>query len=400
MISLAGSLAFNTDLGLGIYNGLFHSTVTIQTTDLFIHFIGAMGLLLTGFSPSDLLLPVVPFDTMSAGVQDYLAADSFYSYSICALPGLYLKKPGINLDQAEKEFTSIENKFKSDSSPSGHPHEEKDKTNPENFQLFINGLYQAEGITGVYFPVQDSLRVVFYFSIGQNYSPTAAILFLRLQAILGIGNIKIVLNKSGIPHIRYVVYNTKEVLDKIVPYFSFLYGQKRSDLAKLHRIFDLSKALSGKGGTLDVALASELIHLVYSTNPKGQERKIALTEKLSIFNCSREDPAFRDEIAVENVDLPSKFFIIGLFLGDGSIGFVFDEPKSRAPKFYIKIVFNFASQSANDANIYLLTLIAKSMGLAPNICIKKVSMVTLDYSGETVFKEILPFLEEHREWLY
>ena len=89
-----------------------------------------MGLLLTGFSPSDLLLPVVPFDTMSAGVQDYLAADSFYSYSICALPGLYLKKPGINLDQAEKEFTSIENKFKSDSSPSGHPHEEKDKTNP------------------------------------------------------------------------------------------------------------------------------------------------------------------------------------------------------------------------------------------------------------------------------
>jgi hypothetical protein len=124
-----------------------------------------------------------------------------------------------------------------------------------------------------------------------------------------------VLNKSGIPHIRYVVYNTKEVLDKIVPYFSFLYGQKRSDLAKLHRIFDLSKALTGKGGTLDVALASELIHLVYSTNPKGQERKITLTEKLSILNCSREDPAFRDEIAVvpENVDLPSKFFINGLF---------------------------------------------------------------------------------------
>ena len=152
----------------------------------------------------------------------------------------------INLDQAEKEFTSIENKFKSDSSPSGHPHEEKDKTNPgwKNFQLFINGLYQAEGITGVYFPIKDSLRVVFYFSIGQNYSPAAALLFLRLQAILGIGNIKIVLNKSGIPHIRYVVYNTKEVLDKIVPYFSFLYGQKRSDLAKLHRIFDLPTFLS------------------------------------------------------------------------------------------------------------------------------------------------------------
>ena len=57
---------------------------------------------------------------------------------------------------------------------------------------------------GVYFPTKDSLRVVFYFSSvriapvphlfikkdeeregdGQNYSPEAAILLLRLQAIL------------------------------------------------------------------------------------------------------------------------------------------------------------------------------------------------------------------------
>jgi len=176
MIFLTGSLAICGLIltcigsGLGIYGGLFHSTVTVQSFDLFIHIIGAMILLLTGFSPESTygVLSVVPF-------------------------GL------INLDQAEKEFTSIEDKFKSDSSPSGHPHEEKDKTNPENFQLFINGLYQAEGITGVYFPIKDSLRVVFYFSIGQNYSPAAALLFLRLQAILGIGNIKIVLNKSGSP---------------------------------------------------------------------------------------------------------------------------------------------------------------------------------------------------------
>lgn len=123
MIFLTGSLALSTYSGLGIYNGLFHSTVIAQSFDLFIYIIGAMISLCTGFSPSitDLLLSVAPF-------------------------GL------INLDQAKKEFTSIENKFKSDSSPSGHPHEEKDKTNPENFQLFLNGLYQAEGITGGILP--------------------------------------------------------------------------------------------------------------------------------------------------------------------------------------------------------------------------------------------------------
>jgi hypothetical protein len=149
---------------------------------------------------------------------------------------------------------------------------------------------------------------------------------------LGVGNIKIILNSSGIPHMRYVVSNTKEILDKVVPYFTFLYGQKRSDLAKLPRILDLSKALSGKEKTFDVTLASELIYLVYSTRnaPKGQERKITLAEKLSIFNCSQEDP-FEIAVVPENVDLPSKLFIIGLFLGDGSLGFVFDEPKDRAP---------------------------------------------------------------------
>jgi len=101
MIFLTGSLALSTDSGLGIYDGLFHSTVTVQSFDLFIYIIGAMISSVTGLSPSsaELLLSVAPF-------------------------GL------INLDQAEKEFTSIENKFKSDSSPSGHPHEEKDKTNP------------------------------------------------------------------------------------------------------------------------------------------------------------------------------------------------------------------------------------------------------------------------------
>ena len=153
----------------------------------------------------------------------------------------------------------------------------------------------------MYFPLKDSLRVVFYFSIGQNYNPESAILLLRLQAILGVGNIKIELNHTGRPHIKYVVYNTQEILEKIVPYFLFLYGQKRFDLGKLHRIYDLSNTLSK---TFDSNLALELIHLVYSTNPKGQERKITLAEKLSTFNCSIKDP-FEIPVVPENIDLPS-----------------------------------------------------------------------------------------------
>jgi NADH-ubiquinone oxidoreductase chain 2 len=65
MIFLAGSLAtcglIHTCIGsgLGIYNGLFHSTVTTQSFDLFIYIIGAIILLLTGFSPRRIIEPLV-----------------------------------------------------------------------------------------------------------------------------------------------------------------------------------------------------------------------------------------------------------------------------------------------------------------------------------------------------
>jgi hypothetical protein len=58
---------------LGINNQLFHITVTVQSFDLFIHIIGAMILLLTGFSPesTDLFLSValVSLGTLSKNTR-------------------------------------------------------------------------------------------------------------------------------------------------------------------------------------------------------------------------------------------------------------------------------------------------------------------------------------------
>lgn len=312
-----------------------------------------------------------------------------WSYTcLFALSVLPLRVTNDKLELAKREFSLIEAKSLN--------YKLESNIEFKNFQMFINGLYQAEGISGVYFPKKDSLRVVFYFSIGQNYSPEAALLLLRLRSVLGVGSIKIESSTRGIPHIRYIVTNTKDILNKIVPYFTYLYGQKRLDLAKLHSIYDLSTTLCQ---SFDKKLALELIHLVYSTNPEGQERKVTLADKLSIYDCSLKD-SFEYSVVSENTELPSIFFIIGLFLGDGSLGFVFDEPKSRAPKFYIKIIFNFASQKATEFNVYLLTLIAKSMELEPRIYKKGGLMLSLEYSGEIVYRTILPILSSHRDWLY
>ena len=269
--------------------------------------------------------------------------------------------------------------------------------NKPDFHQFINGFYQAEGTMGVYYSKIDSLRVRFLFSLGQNYSPEALNIFLNLKKILNVGIIKLEFNSQGKAHLRYNVSNTKDIFDKVLPYFSLLYGQKRKDLALLEKIYKLSFIY--KNPNISPIFKSEFIHLVYATNPEGNQRKVSLAEKLNIFNCSSINYVNNFEIE-ENNNLPSKLFILGLFLGDGSLGFVFNSPPSRLPKFYVKIVFNFAAQSNTKYNIKLLELIAERLNLKPNISRRQSGMIGLEYTGEIVFKIILPFLMEYQDWLF
>lgn len=274
----------------------------------------------------------------------------------------------------------------------------------ENFHQFINGLYQAEGTIGAYFIKEDSLAIRFYFSIGQNYSSEALNLFLGLQKVLGVGRVKLEFNSLEKAHIRYVVSNTKDIIFKVLPYFHLTYGQKRRDLTIIEKIYRLSLILSSKREIRSevlshknfMAMQSEFIHLVYSTNPLGQKRKLSLEEKLTMLDC--KDVSYEEHIEIlENDNLPSKLFIIGLFLGDGSFGFVFDAKPSREPIFNIKIVFNFAAQSNTEANILLLKLVAKSMGINPYICIRKDGMIGLNYTGKIVYENIIPFLADYKD---
>jgi len=119
-----------------------------------------------------------------------------------------------------------------------------------------------------------------------HWKPLCVALFSRSQYFLGgIGYFRLVVGSKGKIHLRYSITNTKDILEKVLPYFSLLYGQKRADMAKLNRIFQLSTnpALIQSFHT---DLASELIHLVYSMNPESQDRKVLLAEKLKIYHCN------------------------------------------------------------------------------------------------------------------
>jgi hypothetical protein len=267
----------------------------------------------------------------------------------------------------------------------------------ENFHSLINGLYQVTGIMGAYFPKDNSLSVKFYFTIALNYSSEALNVLLNLQKVLNIGKVKLEFNSKDQAHLRYIVSNTKDVIFKVIPYFSLLYSQKDRDRFILLRIYvlglEIAAFLKKEIKPKDVKV-SEFIQLIYSINPEGKNRKLCLYKKLELFNS--KFVSYNDNLLViENNNLPSELFIIGLILGDGSFGFVFEASHPISYKSCTKIVFNFATQGSTDNDILLLNLVAEKMNLKPQIYRTKSGRICLEYTGETVSKIIMPFLKAY-----
>jgi NADH-ubiquinone oxidoreductase chain 2 len=67
------------DTGIGIYNGLFHSTAITHSFDLFIYIIGAIILLLTAFTPRRLEQPIIPYNRFGDLKKNKLVSASRYS---------------------------------------------------------------------------------------------------------------------------------------------------------------------------------------------------------------------------------------------------------------------------------------------------------------------------------
>ena len=87
-----------------------------------------------------------------------------------------------SMEEVKKEFEDLKQNF----NPS-----DLQNINPNEFQSFINGLYQAEGVTSHFFRNENNWRFKTQFSIGQNYTIESAKVFLLLQHIFeGAGNFK------------------------------------------------------------------------------------------------------------------------------------------------------------------------------------------------------------------
>lgn len=109
-----------------------------------------------------------------------------------------------------------------------------------------------------------------------------------------------------------------------MPYFSLTYGAKFMAMVKLLKIvaFDRGSTSSSR---------REIVDLVYSLSPDGRSRAITLDEKLSLvtnkaskgFSELQPDAPLSSEAkpleVKENTATMGILFILGFFLGDGSL---------------------------------------------------------------------------------
>lgn len=128
------------------------------------------------------------------------------------------------LREAEREFEDLKEQFILD------PSKYSGRLNPKSFISLINGLFQSEGLLSIYFQAKFLSKGKFslksLFCIGQNYSIETAILFLQLQHFLGgIGSFKFECNSNSI-HLKFIVTDSKAILNIILPYLDEVYGQK------------------------------------------------------------------------------------------------------------------------------------------------------------------------------
>jgi hypothetical protein len=298
----------------------------------------------------------------------------------------------ISLEEVKTEFDKLSKEF----NPSNF------NISPYEFKSFINRLFQAEGYIRVMFRGQNSLKLRFLFSIGQNYTPDIAKVLLLLQYYLdGIGTFKFVTTNVGNKHIKYVIGGKK----------ALIYGEKKFAFSKLDQICKIINETPLYVGTDHYyKMQKELIQLVYSLNPEGKVRNLSLNEKLAQLNCINLD---KENIFIKNVidqpfkwikendnlNLPNIQFIIGLFLGDGSLYFSISENKNYSSVFYFKIVCEIVSLKNTETNKHLIKLVAKTLGIS-NYIYTNSNLIFLKCSGSYVFKKILPLFQENKQLLF
>ena len=265
------------------------------------------------------------------------------------------------------------------------------KEEDENFRLLANGLFQAEGHVGGYFENEKSstfIPIVFISLNAGGTQPESIKLFKKLNNQFNNElEYYISTTSTGKQHIRIFSKKWDIIINKWIPFFNSVYGDKKRGLVYLQQIFYLYYSKNGKGNKHTLYTKEIIdniikrIYLIYNLVDNSQ-RKIKLEKKIELVLIDKAVPLN----IIENIDhnyynkylnsILDRFktpsisilFILGFFLGDGNFNYILRINDKISLPWYIPELR--ISQKYTEDNIKLFKLIQEyfnNYGITVNI---------------------------------
>lgn len=284
------------------------------------------------------------------------------------------------------------------SDPSGKGSDPSGKGSDKEFCLLANGFWQAEGYVGGIF--RSGLNFYPLCTATQLFSVESAKFFIRLdKALCNKGSFSITLNSFGKFVIAYRLSGWDTLFSVFVPYFYMLYGEKHQAIFKLKEIYALKKYIKHNSDNLSKV---RLVSLAYSLNGYSSRYKVSLEDKLLSLGL---DTGLLKELPKvsykENVIKPSFLFILGFFLGDGTLHLKM-EWKEKNSTVVIVPLFNIV-QSKIESNKYIMETMTNTLNdlNIKTSLEKRAKTYTLIVKGmNNVFNSLFPLLKNYSHFLY
>lgn len=269
----------------------------------------------------------------------------------------------------------------------------------EEFRALANGFWQAEGYIGGIF--RSGLNFYPICSVTQLFSVETADFFISLdKALKNKGTFSITLNSFGKFVIAYRLSGWDTLFSIFVPYFYMLYGEKYQAIFKLKKIFELKNYI--KDHNSDNMSKVLLVSIVYSLTAHSPRYKVGLEEKLLSLNLNSDLLKELPSITYKENNLkPSFLFILGFFLGDGTLHLKL-EWKEKNSTVVIIPLFNIIQSNvySNKHIMELMTSTLNTLNIKTSLE-KGLNTYTLTVKGiDNVFNSLFPLLKIYSHFLY
>lgn len=274
-----------------------------------------------------------------------------------------------------------------------------DNNYKHNFIELANGVFQAEGHIGGYFPSSHTVTFRPIVYISQNASDTS-IEFLVLLWLFSGKKLEFIISQnegSKHFHIRLFSRNWEFIIHKIIPYFSLVYGDKYKGFIKLKDIYNLHK-----GSNILPETKVKVINLAYSL-VNSPVKTLSKNEKLSAVLGETIHSVYSSNTYSDNDQPLSLLFILGFLLGDGNFDIRIRDTKTGV--WFIPRIRLEQKQTLDNSNLFnIMVEYLKKLNIEGSISkYKKTplsSHIVFTIENKASIGNFLKSIEKHRELFF